>query len=939
MLKRTNGWRTMHALVHKFLRGVAAIGVGGMLLAAHPAHAEFVNGGFEGGTFGSEWIKTTLQNNGVPTVSTHTINPKSIKDLNLRANAGDAGYDPNLYTTTGTAPDATDLSVVLDAGGAGARSQQDHLLTGAIPAASLRWPFAGNNSALVNLNPLGSTQATRHIARSGSPTLGNPPVQYTSHASRASSIRQRAQVTAADVDADGKVHVRFAMTPVLDNPGLIKVLGGTVSAASGSAIVTGTGTNFTATVSPGNYVRLGTNNTDRQVLSVDSDTQITLTSNAINVTNGAVYVSSVSGGHFSEEQPYFAVEVRKITSAVDSTPVPVPGAPASSPGQLFFTFNFSNQPGTVWHDTTNNTRNYAYSEFITFDIAPGNAKLQVGDWIELELVAAGCSPGGHEGHVHVDSFSFRLPDVLWVSVSGPVSVSSANGTQITYTYTYTNKTSDPVSNATVTPVMPQDNSAVPQNVTYVSSSGGNCTPASGGATATPPTPGGSLSCNVGTLAPGQSGSFTVTVVVPDGAMGPINNGNYTIAGDAVDPLPGPMWKTDLVSPSTLSDMDVDAVTLNLPPTANVGTLYTGSYTCTNKGAAAADVATCDAANLPAGVGVSACTVSPANTPWTQPGTVPSGETVTCQVSGTPTTTGSVTVHVTTGADNDPNTLNNERTAIIAIAGVLPTPDMAIDLASIPPSGTVGVPYSGSFTCQNIGAATALTGTICAVGGLPAGVNQGACSISTGGAWTAGNAVPAGAFVTCAVSGTPTSSGGLTVNGSTGATGDINVGNNTASKPVSMTTAPDVLVDVSGLPATARVGVSYTGSYTCTNAGSADAVASTSCSVAGLPPGLSTSSCTVSPGASAWVAGNAIPQGQAVTCQVSGTPTTLGTATANGTTGAAGDGDTSNNTQSRVIAVEANAPASIPTLSEWGLVMLSSLMVMMGLIRRKRALVP
>lgn len=929
----------MRGMLRSMVRAGGGL-VAAMLLVG-TVHADFVNGGFESGSFGSEWIRTPLRNNGVPTAGTHAINPKSIKDLNLRANAADPGYDANLYTTTGTAPDSTDMSVILDAGGAGKRTQQDPLLNGSTPAATLRWPFAGNYSALVNLDPIGAAAADRHIARSGSPNLGSPAVQYTGHGARASSIRQRAQVLASDVDPDGKVHIRFAMTPVLDNPGLIKKLSGTVTATNSSAVVTGTGTNFLSTVAVGNYVRLGTNATDRLVTAVNSDTQITLSANAINVTGGDVYVSKVTNGHYPEEQPYFAVEVRKITSGTDATPVAVPGAPVSSPGQLFFTFNFSNQPGTVWHDVTNNSRNYAYSEFITFDIAPGNAKLQVGDWIELELVAAGCSPGGHEGHVHVDSFSFKLPDELWVSVSGPTSVSNANGTQITYTYTYTNRTSDPVNNVTIKPVMPQDNTAVPQDSTFVSSSGGNCTPDTGGATGLPPTPGGSLSCNVGTVPPGGTGTFTVTITIPDGATGPINNGDYTIQGDSIGPLAGPMWKTDLVAPATLSDMQVNAS--GLPGTATVGTNYSGSYTCSNAGVADATVATCDAANLPAGVSVTACTISPATAPWTQPANVPAGETVTCQVSGLPTTQGTTTVSVSTGADNDPDTTNNNASVPIVIAAAAAAPDMQVNLAGLPSIAVIGAPYSGSFTCTNAGAiaAPANASTRCEISNLPAGIAQGACTVSpSGAAWAQGSAVPVGAVVSCAVSGTP-SAGAVssTVTGTTGTPGDSNPLNNTATASITLqATAPDVRVDLSGLPATANVGVPYSGSFTCTNGGSAIAVTGTSCDITGgLPPGVTVTpgSCTI--GGSAWAPNSPIPIGQTVTCQVSGTPTAVGTTTAHGSTSATNDPNLFNNTQDRSIAVAAaGGAAAIPTLSEWGLLILSVLMgvFMVGMQRRR-----
>ena len=50
----------------------------------------------------------------------------------------------------------------------------------------------------------------------------------------------------------------------------------------------------------------------------------------------------------------------------------------------------------------------------------------------------------------------------------------------------------------------------------------------------------------------------------------------------------------------------------------------------------------------------------------------------------------------------------------------------------------------------------------------------------------------------------------------------------------------------------------------------------------------------------------------------------------------GDANPANNTASRAVAV-AVSPASIPTLSEWGLILMSGLMGIMGwgMVRRRR----
>ncbi|WP_423936148.1 Ig-like domain-containing protein [Comamonas sp. 23] len=126
----------------------------------------------------------------------------------------------------------------------------------------------------------------------------------------------------------------------------------------------------------------------------------------------------------------------------------------------------------------------------------------------------------------------------------------------------------------------------------------------------------------------------------------------------------------------------------------------------------------------------------------------------------------------------------------------------------------------------------------------------------------------------------------------------------ATAEVTMTvTAPDLAIDLSGLPATATVGVPYQGQLRCSNLGDADALSATACTTGPLPDGLSIQACTVSPDSAAWTAGNLIAQGAVVTCEVGGTPANVKkTTTTTGTTGTTGDRDLSNNTATQDITV-------------------------------------
>ena len=163
---------------------------------------------------------------------------------------------------------------------------------------------------------------------------------------------------------------------------------------------------------------------------------------------------------------------------------------------------------------------------------------------------------------------------------------------------------------------------------------------------------------------------------------------------------------DLIASVSMYSADVDAdmsVSLGgLPATAQVGAPYSGSFSCANSVGATADAtnATCGVSGLPAGVSVGSCTISPSNTPWTSPATVPVGQTVTCSVSGTPTTPGTVTVTGNTGAVNDPITSNNSAQQTINVAGA--TADLSIAKNSNPNSYIPGQSLTYTIVVSNSG---------------------------------------------------------------------------------------------------------------------------------------------------------------------------------------------------------------------------------------------
>ncbi len=145
-------------------RGLAMLGVAAMLGAAPIAQAQIQNGGFETGNFSSWTLRDYNRSN-------TTIPVTSSAQLGLTAtgtvsNGGSgAGFRSAVLSSAGTAPNTNN---------------------------NLKYPFSGNSSA--KLGDSGGFKAT--------------------------SMEQVATMSLADVDpVDNKVHIRFAMAPVLNNPG------------------------------------------------------------------------------------------------------------------------------------------------------------------------------------------------------------------------------------------------------------------------------------------------------------------------------------------------------------------------------------------------------------------------------------------------------------------------------------------------------------------------------------------------------------------------------------------------------------------------------------------------------------------------------------------------------------------------------------------------
>jgi uncharacterized repeat protein (TIGR01451 family) len=228
--------------------------------------------------------------------------------------------------------------------------------------------------------------------------------------------------------------------------------------------------------------------------------------------------------HTAAEQPYYFVRVRNISKGTT----------------LFSTFKYSNQPGVPWKDSPSGL--HQYTDWQLIDVSPGPGALDVGDVVEVEIIASRCQPTGHDGYVYVDGVGSFIPGLTVVG-SGPEAAN--DDSDFNYTYNYRNGSSDAVSNATVTITLPT-------GVTFqsVSAAGATCsTPSIGSA--------GTISCNFGTVPKDATGSFSVTVHVNSGVTGYISHGDYNIDSDQTSSLIGPLVMTQVTSGVTYADLGVD----------------------------------------------------------------------------------------------------------------------------------------------------------------------------------------------------------------------------------------------------------------------------------------------------------------------------------------------------------------------------------------------
>lgn len=451
----------------------AAWALAAVLLAAPMAHAEFQNGSFEQDWAG--WTVSPLRvANAIP-----VFPPTKFEDL---------GTTPWVATDPGQSA-VVGSTVAANTGGA------------------LTTPLFGNKSARV----------------------GDGRTQY-----RGAQIRQTATMGVGDIDpADGKVHVRFAVAPVLDAP-----------------------------THPGN------------------------------------------------QQPYFFVEVKNVTKGT----------------QLFYTFNFANQTGVAWQAVGN----YQFTNWQAVDVSPGAGVLDVGDQVEVIIVSGGCGQSGHGGLVYVDSgqglttlpgpfVTATAPEYVVRSDPGanapatPPAVPPVGQRTVSYNYHYSNGGEAPMPNSRVIIRSPQDQDERNASTGAVINRQQNLRVDPGSLpagcsisqTINAPHADNSLgpidvvTCNVGTLNPGNVGDLELKWIVPDTARAPtLNHGNYYIQSASSPPLLGPLVKSTL---TTLQRADLKVAVTNPSSSQTCGSSTTYTVTLDNDGLDTAPAGVTIGNNVPAGL--------------------------------------------------------------------------------------------------------------------------------------------------------------------------------------------------------------------------------------------------------------------------------------------------------------------------------------------------
>src|SRR5438132_1774003 len=266
---------------------------------------------------------------------------------------------------------------------------------------------------------------------------------------------------------------------------------------------------------------------NKNVNSIKQDMLVATTD--VDPTDGLAHVRFVvapvlqNPNHTTTEQPYYFLHVKNLTTGQE----------------LFNRFNYVSQAGVPWQTDAGGTIEYLAWQAVDV-AAPG--LINVGDDVQAQVIAAGCSLGGHWGEAYVDAFGAFLPG-LSINAHAPQLANA--GSNLTTTYAVNNSGVTSTTNTTV--VLP-----MPSQTTFVS-----LTPPPG-AICTLPGVGtsGNVTCNLGTMNPSSALSLTLVSAIAAGASGTITNGSYTVTSTGNSVLLGPLVTTSVTNAVSYADLAV-----------------------------------------------------------------------------------------------------------------------------------------------------------------------------------------------------------------------------------------------------------------------------------------------------------------------------------------------------------------------------------------------
>jgi uncharacterized repeat protein (TIGR01451 family) len=241
--------------------------------------------------------------------------------------------------------------------------------------------------------------------------------------------------------------------------------------------------------------------------------------------------------HPSNSQPFYFVAVKNLTKGTT----------------LESRFAYAGQPGVPWRSSLGTTT-VQYVDWTLIDIAADPGVVDVGDTLEVKVIAGRCQPTGHFGHVLVDTIGPFVPGInvaaLAPAIIGP-------GRPIQYQHRINN-------GGTATATNPVIEVTLPANTTFTSvdTPGVSCTTPAVGAP-------GVVTCTTPAIAAGADFTLALTVATnPALAVGStINHGGYRVRSDQEDYLIGPLVITTIVAGDRDGDglSDAEEATLGTDP--------------------------------------------------------------------------------------------------------------------------------------------------------------------------------------------------------------------------------------------------------------------------------------------------------------------------------------------------------------------------------------